>query len=750
MRNDLEGFAAGIDFGQVLSVLSKQIYETPLAFIRENVQNAVDALRIAALRRGVSPGDESLSVCVSVSERMITVADNGIGMSPEELERFFWTIGASGKRNPEASKAGCVGMFGIGGFANFGVCEKLSVLSRTRGQVVAYETFLSRQDIERASPGLPKVSIVVSEEPTEPGTVVRGLLEVQPDVDELRSYLEDFVKFAEEHVYFDGVLLSRSERLTISANDGLTPVEIETEEFEHAGIGVRAHLFEDESHTLFASLNGLRAGNDEVRLRGSVRFENGSVDVLKRGFKICSTGVSTHIGVTGSIDCDRLSPTAGRDSLNSDSASLLASIAAALERAAVLAVLDSTERIAQHTRIFQYVRQAGLIDRLGKAKVTLADGGTTLLGEIQRQAANEVGVYYSTTQNKNLAEILHARGHVVVQLPNDRQKQRAVRDYLTRYCGAQPLQGRVECTAVYEDLTRFEKIFLSELEDTVLRAYEVTGVKIIPGKLTEDIPVFVAEGARADSLVIYADVRHAEISKLETLGITPLFSSMVAHFCREYLASALRSRSPKFFGSGAVNLDWLSKRRSELWILMTDDIHTMRRGAQKEVVRSSDVQVVATARQKDEAATDQSGKQPRIVKIEGSEQFAGLTGYYLRVPNAAAEAFGDVVQEAEFRSATWGGNKITLLASDAISTSFQFEVRLDRLIVDDSGDHLSNAGAEALDRPIHPLFSGLYFPIPQRLEQFLVPEKEEEIRIEVRTEWVDFGTARSWQPRAAE
>ena len=57
--------------------------------------------------------------------------DNGIGMSADDLRNFFWTIGASGKRNAEAKAAGCVGTFGIGGFANFGVCSTLEVISQT-------------------------------------------------------------------------------------------------------------------------------------------------------------------------------------------------------------------------------------------------------------------------------------------------------------------------------------------------------------------------------------------------------------------------------------------------------------------------------------------------------------------------------------------------------------------------------------------------------------------------------------------
>ena len=45
MSEGNKSFKVGIDFESVLRAISKQIYETPLAFIRENVQNAVDAIR---------------------------------------------------------------------------------------------------------------------------------------------------------------------------------------------------------------------------------------------------------------------------------------------------------------------------------------------------------------------------------------------------------------------------------------------------------------------------------------------------------------------------------------------------------------------------------------------------------------------------------------------------------------------------------------------------------------------------------
>ena len=122
MSDDTSSFEIGLEFDSVLRAISKQIYETPHAFLRENVQNAIDAVRIQALRDGKDAGASEYAIEVVVDSGRVSVRDNGIGMSRKDLQRYFWTIGSSGKRGDEARKAGCVGMFGIGGFANFGVC----------------------------------------------------------------------------------------------------------------------------------------------------------------------------------------------------------------------------------------------------------------------------------------------------------------------------------------------------------------------------------------------------------------------------------------------------------------------------------------------------------------------------------------------------------------------------------------------------------------------------------------------------
>ena len=209
-------------------------------------------------------------------------------------------------------------------------------------------------------------------------------------------------------------------------------------------------------------------GSEPCNLVGLVRFENGPIAVFKHGFKLCDTQISSPIGVSGRLDSDRFSPTAGRDSLDHETGNLLRRIVETLEKVAVGTVLESPDLIAQHTRIFRYVNSKGMVDLLNNVTVRLADGSETTLGDVRRKAEfGQVGVYFGVTQKQALNQIMQARGHLVVLLSSDRHRQQAERDYLTKYCSAKPFEGIIDCVEHYQDLSRFEMVFLSELEANI-------------------------------------------------------------------------------------------------------------------------------------------------------------------------------------------------------------------------------------------------------------------------------------------
>jgi molecular chaperone HtpG len=743
-------FKVGIDFESVLRAISKQIYETPLAFIRENVQNAVDAVRIQALREDTGAGDDRYRIDISVEGKRVVVHDNGIGMSASDLESFFWTIGASGKRTEEAQAAGCVGMFGIGGFANFGVCDTLEVISQTLDAEHGTLTRLSEADIQRAGTAIPYVIVEKSSAAAPRGTIVIGHMRKAPNTNELRRYLQDFVKFVPTAIYFDSQKISQPKFSDIENRENFTEISGGIQQWQNGNMVIAGRLYEDRGHALVAAIDSLTIGGESISLAGYIRFENGPIDVFKRGFKLCATQIGSTIGASGRLDCDRFTPTAGRDSLDAPTTSLLGRIVQALEKVTVEAVLETPERIAQHTRIFRYVIQHGLVSKLGSVQVHLADGSENSLADIRRRAEQGgVGVFFGMAQKQALNQIMQARGHLVVLLSSDRYRQDAERQYLEQYCAAKPFDGMIDCAEHYQDLTRFERVFLSELELNVSKSYEIQNFRLIAGKLTEDIPVFVKEHGSSQALDIFVDVRHQEIGKLEYLGYTQILYSLISTFCREYLGPSLKKWSPRFFGNGALNLELLSKRRSELWVLLKDDIGVVHKGGQRQVVTRSDVQVVTVGSGQSPPEPPPGKQSPRILHIVDQQGHSGLKGFYIRLPDTAFSAYGDLLPECESRGVVWAGNKILYVASDAVSAAFQYEIRVDEVVIANLNGTIRAEGAIELDRSLQEMYGGIYFPIPAPLERFLVPQGDAELRLELHCDWIDMRTAKHWTPKEA-
>ena len=101
-----------VEINRVIELLASQIYQSPLALLRENCQNAYDAI---LQKRWEDPPFDNPLISVAIFPGQVSIADNGVGMSPQDLDAHYWRAGSSGKNNPSAIAAGVVGTFGIGG-----------------------------------------------------------------------------------------------------------------------------------------------------------------------------------------------------------------------------------------------------------------------------------------------------------------------------------------------------------------------------------------------------------------------------------------------------------------------------------------------------------------------------------------------------------------------------------------------------------------------------------------------------------
>src|SRR5947209_2238921 len=120
-----ERIAFDVETSRILQILSSEIYDSPKAFLRENVQNAYDAILMRCTAQNVPIGERRIDI--TVRDQQLSVKDDGIGMTEDVLKNNFWKAGASGKKSDLAQRSGVIGTFGIGAMANFGVCTALRV-----------------------------------------------------------------------------------------------------------------------------------------------------------------------------------------------------------------------------------------------------------------------------------------------------------------------------------------------------------------------------------------------------------------------------------------------------------------------------------------------------------------------------------------------------------------------------------------------------------------------------------------------
>ena len=108
MTSTEKKIAFKIEFQRILELFAGQIYQSPLALLRENTQNAFDAIRMREVHEREVHGDDfEPEIRVTVDEQQIVVVDNGIGMTAEELETSFWYAGRSSKNTDARSSGRC-------------------------------------------------------------------------------------------------------------------------------------------------------------------------------------------------------------------------------------------------------------------------------------------------------------------------------------------------------------------------------------------------------------------------------------------------------------------------------------------------------------------------------------------------------------------------------------------------------------------------------------------------------------------
>ncbi|WP_405530308.1 HSP90 family protein [Streptomyces avidinii] len=168
-----------VDLRGLVDLLSHHLYSSPRVYVRELLQNAVDAI---TARHALDPA-AGIRIRLSASDGRVTIEDSGIGLTADEAHSLLATIGRSSKRagggsnldeqGLEATRQEFLGQFGIGLLACFVVARQIRVVTRSaRDPHAAPVEWLATDD------GSYTVRELPHEARPEPGTTV--VLEARP------------------------------------------------------------------------------------------------------------------------------------------------------------------------------------------------------------------------------------------------------------------------------------------------------------------------------------------------------------------------------------------------------------------------------------------------------------------------------------------------------------------------------------------------------------------------------------------
>ena len=187
-QTEQESFSFQAEVVQILDLMVHSLYSNKEIFLRELISNgsdAIDRLRLELLTQSELPeADGPLQIRVSYDSgaRTITVADNGIGMSRQEVIEHIGTIAKSGTREflqaltgDQRKDASLIGQFGVGFYSSFIVANRVTLTTRRAGLAAA-------EGVRWESDGRGAYTLEMVEQPSRGTTIVLHLREGEDEL----------------------------------------------------------------------------------------------------------------------------------------------------------------------------------------------------------------------------------------------------------------------------------------------------------------------------------------------------------------------------------------------------------------------------------------------------------------------------------------------------------------------------------------------------------------------------------------
>lgn len=557
-----------VQIDRILDLLCSQIYDSPLSLLRENVQNAYDAIlqRVHIDENFLNP-----IIRIEIDGNTLSIFDNGIGMDDDGLKKHYWTAGSSGKNNPEARAAGVVGTFGIGAMANFGVCTELNVESKLYG---TEKTWLS--GVKKSELSLKDGCIFIQESPNsrvDYGTTIR--VTISPDFhltkDSALVYLRPYVKFLSVPVFLNDELISQ-ESYDISTT--VNCVDTETCHYRNPLFEFDYRIVLNNGVPLLPQCKITNIIYNHLPLSGDICLKASDTVLfgLRNSFGLAPIAVNSIFHLNGVINLLNLVPTAGREAVSRESAafvSKLISLADSIvaEEIAKYPLANNSRELHNYIRSFKRYDLAGFIEiPIGKSEqsIKLKDVQTIIDGK---------KVYYFRGNNKETIESLKDNSNLILTFSNDYNRAHIQQQVLLKKLIPE-IKDDIRIMKVYEDLdlTSEEIAILMRTRMVIEDDYSLTNFKLSYAEISHGLSITVRDEQGIAHMFFSRSTTEFDYLKTIYKDSYSLFEQFIKDLVRTRLYPKFSNYLPSATKEGADALFAYLQKKRELFTIENGDL----------------------------------------------------------------------------------------------------------------------------------------------------------------------------------
>lgn len=740
-----------VDIQRIVQILANQIYQSPLALLRENCQNAYDAI----LQRLYSDKEFTPEIHISISQNEIVVADNGIGMSADEIKNNYWRAGASGKNNDEARAAGVVGTFGIGAMANFGIADSMQVVTEKVGGIERIESSAEKATLSATNDC---ITLVKSPVTNSPGTVVSAMSVAGFGLDQQQAieYVTSFVKHVPVAVYVNDKLVSQVP-FDADVPAPVSPVI----NLSHSGVihgTLQGNLEIVGSATeLWVRLSDVVYGGSPLVGEAILRQNHVQIRGFRSKFALATSSTSSVYKFGGVADFNILEPTAGREALTTRSVQTLQQFVTSIESFVSLAIASSAFS-NDNQGFVAWAASNGRFDLCRNLKVNIEPhSNEATLAQLQAMPNRSTMQYY-TGRDVSVIRQAASDDSPLVVLSRDGNRRNCELGYINKYCPIRQLDNRPKVTHRFDEwgLNGAQRATVFQISSILKNDYFVDAC-VNFGELSQPTLPFLIDPNSTPIDIVLVD-QGSSVSTILQLYANNYqsFTSFIKDFVRSTIFPQIASRVPSSTRQGAESFlqiiqrpreqfsidDSVTGDLSEIWIRVNEGLITPEEAAlrSQEIVQRN-IQVVSQSESVRNVVPDVIDNQAQLEAPQNGDDFAAMpaitrpnkdsdkilltialdeqaiNGFrtFLAITERVWKDRGDFFLQPHFTQIVWGGQKVLFIFQHhSREFSLYYEVQAREFVSEKPG------GASFPTTTIA-IRNQTYIPIPDAIASKFIP-----------------------------